>query len=263
MSKYTTQLRYICESVIDSSESVGENNIEEVIQLAIPHIFDFNFPIYNENHRNVLETKILRHYYMREIGVETVGLWKHYLNMKLNEIMPYYNELYKSAAYLINPLDDVDYQRVIDGVDTLNRTEIDTSSQSGDANNSTNSRSNVETDNNTNNEQLAGASSTPQGRLTDLKDGKYLTTGTHAQENSNSHGNTDTTVNAGSTTFTHNRGEFNTKEDKDGTKHIVESVKGKMYRGSKAKLITEYRKAILNIDMMIIDELSTLFMLIY
>ena len=55
------------------------------------------FPIFDENYRSVLETKILRHYYTREIGFETVGLWKHYLKTKLNEIMPKYNKLYEAS----------------------------------------------------------------------------------------------------------------------------------------------------------------------
>ena len=111
MSVFTTQLRFICESESGLDESVGYNDVNKVIQNAIPKIFNFPFPIYDENYRAVLETKILKHYYTREIGLETYGLWKLKLDTKLNEIMPFYNELYKSALLNFNPLYDVDVTR--------------------------------------------------------------------------------------------------------------------------------------------------------
>ena len=43
MSKYTTEVRFICESLAGNSESVGGNGIDNVIQSAIPKIFDFDF----------------------------------------------------------------------------------------------------------------------------------------------------------------------------------------------------------------------------
>ena len=43
MSKYTTELRYICESLADLSESEGYDQTEEVIELARPKIFDFEY----------------------------------------------------------------------------------------------------------------------------------------------------------------------------------------------------------------------------
>ena len=74
MAKYTTQIRSVVES-------------------GYP-LFDFSYPIFDEAYRSVLEQKIIDRYYFREIGFETVGQFKHFLKMKLNEIMPYYNEHY-------------------------------------------------------------------------------------------------------------------------------------------------------------------------
>ena len=82
MSKYTTQVRFICESYAGFDESVGYSKADEVISKAIPMVFDFEFPIFDEAYRNVLCRKILRHYYTREIGAETVGLWKKWLNTR-------------------------------------------------------------------------------------------------------------------------------------------------------------------------------------
>lgn len=119
MSKYTTQVRFICETAAGLSESEGQASVKQIIAAAIPSVFDFDFPIFDESYRTVLETKILKHYYTREIGLETVGLWKLKLDTKLNEIMPFYNQLYKSELIEFNPMYDVDLTRD----HTLNRSE--------------------------------------------------------------------------------------------------------------------------------------------
>ena len=107
MSKYTTELRFICETEAGYEDSKGFNDVDSIIEAAIPKIFSFNFPIFDESYRSVLETKILRHYYTREIGLESYGLWKLKLQTKLNEIMPYYNKLYETELLKYNPLYDV------------------------------------------------------------------------------------------------------------------------------------------------------------
>lgn len=108
MSKYTTELRYICEVNAGLTESASYSSVDSIINKSMDKIFDFNYPIYDENYRRVLQAKILKHYYTREIGAETVGLWKLFLNRRMNEIMPYYNKLYESELFNFNPLYDVD-----------------------------------------------------------------------------------------------------------------------------------------------------------
>ena len=76
MSKYTTEVRFICETESGLTESVGYKDIDTVLDNSVDKIFDFDFPIFDENYRGVLERKILLHFYTREIGFETVGLWK-------------------------------------------------------------------------------------------------------------------------------------------------------------------------------------------
>ncbi|MBO7731204.1 MAG: hypothetical protein J6S67_01575 [Methanobrevibacter sp.] len=110
MSKYTTEVRYICETAAGYDESKGFNDVDQIINDSIDNIFTFDFPIFDESYRNVICSKILRHYYTREIGFETVGLWKLKLYTKLNEIMPFYNQLYNSELIKFNPLYDVDLQ---------------------------------------------------------------------------------------------------------------------------------------------------------
>lgn len=132
MSKYTTEVRYICENAAGYKESKGYADIDKIIEDSIDSIFSFNFPIFDASYRNVLCTKILRHYYTREIGFETVGLWKLKLQTKLTEIMPYYNQLYASELIKFNPLYDVD----------LSTTHV--GNKSGDSNNTTANNKNAE-----------------------------------------------------------------------------------------------------------------------
>lgn len=144
MSKYTTELRYICESLTGLDESVGNNKTEEIINKARPLIFNFNFPIFEEGYEVGLEKKIIDHFYFREIGYETYGLWQNRLRMKLNEIMPYYNKLYLTEEFEYDPLGSLDYTVIHEGEyedfnqldktgrDTDNLTSNDTERKTGD-----------------------------------------------------------------------------------------------------------------------------------
>lgn len=81
--------------------------VKQLIENGV-NLFDFNYPIFDENYRDEFENKIIRHFYFREIGFETVGRFLFHLETKLNEIMPYYNQMYKSTLFDFNPL--INYQ---------------------------------------------------------------------------------------------------------------------------------------------------------
>lgn len=114
MSNYTTQIRYICESLAGYQTSQDFSAVQEIIKKSAPLIFDFPWPIYKESHRQELEEKILTYYYTREIGMEVFGAWKLKLMAKLQAIMPYYNELYKSVDIDFDIFDDVNYTTTTD-----------------------------------------------------------------------------------------------------------------------------------------------------
>lgn len=109
MSRFTTEVRNVCEFYAGMSEHGDYGDVESIIEESAGIIFD-RYPIFDETYRELLNKKILKHYYMREIGFETVGLWKLKLNTKMNEIMPYYNKLYESELLKFNPFYDVDYK---------------------------------------------------------------------------------------------------------------------------------------------------------
>lgn len=122
MSKYTSQLRYICEAKSGfTPEQLEEKSIDQIVEAAAPQIFNFTFPIYKEEFRVVLEHEILFHFYLQEIGAETYGQFQYYLARKLREIMPYYNQLYASAELEFDPFHDVDYTKTHGGRLTGNK----------------------------------------------------------------------------------------------------------------------------------------------
>jgi hypothetical protein len=109
VAKYTTEVRSICETLSGFGESKGYADVDTIIGEARKEIFKFPYPIFDEAYRIPLESKILEAYYTREIAHETVGLWKLKLQTKMRQIMPYYNQLYKSTLLEFNPLYDVNY----------------------------------------------------------------------------------------------------------------------------------------------------------
>ena len=115
MSKYTTEVRYICEEAAGLKNSVGANDVLTVVNAAYPKIFDNSLNFYDEETKTRLLPKILIHYYQREIGFETVGLWKLKLNQKMREILPYYNQLYASEKLQYDPLQNVNNTHTHDG----------------------------------------------------------------------------------------------------------------------------------------------------
>ena len=239
MSKYTTELRFICESKAGLSNSVGFNQIDDVISNSWNKIFD-NFPIFDESYRSVLCSKILKHYYTREISAETVGLWQLWLNTRMGEIMPYYNKLYESALLEFDPFKDTNYSRNHGGTftgDTVRngRNEIDVD--------------NSVTSNGTSNSKNL-FSDTPQGAITNIENESYLTNATLIKDTDTNTTNTDgnsTTQNTETTGITN-------------TDNWIETIVGKQSTISYSKLLQEFRDTFLNIDVMIINDLSDLFM---
>ena len=52
MSKYTTELRFICEEMSGLRESVGYYKVNEVIDKSRANIFSFDYPIFDTNYKS-------------------------------------------------------------------------------------------------------------------------------------------------------------------------------------------------------------------
>lgn len=252
MSKYTTEVRFICEQVSGLTESKGYDDTDDIIDAARPYIFDFDYPIFDDEYKPVLEHKILDHFYTREIGLETYGLWKQKLRAKMREIMPYYNKLYESELIEFNPLYSEDIR--LDGQRSNNGSTggVDTTRAGG---------SDTTTENRVNNTWDL-YSDTPQGAVNGIlgaedepsigKNG-YLTNARHTFG--------DTNGSTGSTTYGRTGTVEYGKTNSDLSTYW-ETIQG--YRGfNPSKSLMEFRKTFLNIDMMIIKELEELFFMLW
>lgn len=230
MSKYTTELRFYLSALAGLDES---ENVQDVLNDSWKKVFNFDFPIYDENHREELCKKILLHYYFREIGMETVGAWKVKLHSKMLEIMPYYNNLYKvlddefSLTKSNESYTEREYKGSYDFKGESNTTNSDT----------------VNFSQNTSN--ISKYLDTPQGGLNGIISDDYLTSVT-----TNDDDTTQTTKNTGSSesnTTNKNSDEHSEIERKYGNNDLLENV-------------NKYNEEIFNIDLRIINDLSCLFM---
>ena len=125
MSKYTTEVRYICETKCGIDLDKNPADVDTIINRSANVIFN-RFPIFSEAYRSTLENKIIKHYYFREIGFETYAMWKLKLATKMNEIMPYYNQLYLASLGNKDPYENTDYTIKIDNKEDTQNNGNDT-----------------------------------------------------------------------------------------------------------------------------------------
>lgn len=271
MAKYTTELRTICETYAGCTEQQGLNKVDDVISKALPKLFDFDFPMYDESYRSVLETKIVKHFYTREICAETVGRWKLFLNERLNLIMPYYNQRYKSTLIEFNPMYDVDLT-TDHNKDNGGNSESSSNGTSNTENNRTYGRTDKyernlaeNSNNSTNRNDWEYYSDTPQGGIDGLENNNYLTNATHnadadtSNTTSSQTGNDSRSINDTDDTSIQSTGSNNGKSNYTDTESYLEHVKGKTAGASFSKMLTEYRNTFINIDNEIINQLNDLF----
>ena len=180
--------------------------------------------------KDKLAKKIVDHYYMREIGFETIGLFIHYAKVTMNELMEEYLPLIYSSAIQYDPLVNVDYTE-----------SFNSNSQTGNVGTSSSSSS-------SSGSALGVNSDTPQGQISkaSILAGSYATS-TSASENENEVSNsTDTQSNSNS------------------LENYTKRVKGNSGVSATAqKMIEQYRNNIRAIDREIIEKLDILFMGLY
>lgn len=284
MSKYTTEIRFICETLAGVTPDSTYKSPQTVISEVWNQFFDFDFPIFDESYRSVLCQKILKHYYTREIGAETFGLFKLWLDTRLNEIMPYYNQLYKTQLLDFNPFYDVDLTHTHEGKSSGNENGTTSGEESGKStfNNSGMSASQTSTDSTNDTTSTSSGkhgntnihlySDTPQGALTGVETETYLTNATKIMDNGTT-SNSDHTTQTGNVSGTASSTDSQTGQTTDSktssgtstkalssTDEWIETVKGKQGTQSYASLLKEFRETFLNIDAMILDELADLFL---
>ena len=235
MAKYTMELREIfttskfVPALFTRNEVEGwfkDYNLENYLTTEQINVIE-STGLWNKDR---LATKIVDHYYMREIGFETIALFKHYAKITMNELMEKYLPLIYSSAIQYDPLINVDY------TETFERTKTDEINGESSSTSSSNTSG------------LSVSSDTPQGQInkTSILNGAYASS-TNANEQTGSISDSTETSTTNNT-------------DEDYTKRI----RGNSGVSATAqKMIEQYRQNIIAIDKEIINELQTLFMGLY
>ena len=197
------------------------------IKTLIDNNFDFkmdSYPIFDENYRDTINNNILYHYYENEIGFETASLFRFYLNQKLNEIMPYYNELYKVQKKLIDEnilLNNVNLTKTLH---ESNTTKTNSKSES-----SNNGKSLFQ--------------DTPQGQIsqTDIDNQTWAT----------------------NLTLNKNEIADQSNATGSGTNEYIKTIIGNNGGKFNIDVLNDIKNNLMNIDLMIINDLNDLFMQIF
>lgn len=204
------------------------------------------YPIYDENHRAELNEKIIRHYALREIGQETAQQFVFYLGMTMAEIMPYFNERYKTLDMEYNPLQSVDMT-----TDSENGSESQSSSKASSTQDSTSSSSS-KSDNASTTTSKSFDSDVPQTGVV----GDFARYASHANESQ-----ADSSGTASSSQDSASHATSNSATD---YQHDASNSKGKSHVSGRSQsamsLVQEYRNAIINVDMEIVRSLEPCFM---
>lgn len=264
MSHFTTQLRWPVEQMC---KDLKLPNVES----SWPKIYDrlglADYPIFNESHRSVLNNKIIRHYYMREIGVETMELFRWFMRVKMNEIMPYYNQLYESELIEFDPLSTKDMKKDWDIANTddwsIDNAEGWNTANTGTRGEKWTSKNDTTSEGTTSDREIF--QDTPMSMLDNpgsnpVKNLQYATTVTYDDGTS---GATENQTGSGDNTRTDNlieTGDRDKNENGDRDKTEKGNWHEYGYDQPGADMLQKLRDTFLNIDMMVVNEVADLFM---
>ena len=190
-------------------------------------LFDENYDFYLEENKENFQNKFYNRYYDREIFCKNPRVFKRELIGKLNEIAPYYKQLYKTELesqninFLLNKDLKEEFTRELDNISNSNSTSN---------NNSSGTSQNIFSD-------------TPEGSINNLD--KYMSNASKSSADDNS------------------SSESNSQHTTKGKEKTTLLSQGNIGITSSAELLEKWRSVLINIDSMILDELSYLFLDIY
>ncbi|MBO7611739.1 MAG: hypothetical protein J6T23_05965 [Elusimicrobia bacterium] len=248
MGKYTIQLRTICDLFgRQEVESWFTNyNLENYLLPSQIQTINKN-PLWT---KQKLAEKIVDHYFMREIGLETPALFKHYAKVTMQEIMGRYLPIIYTNAIEYDPLVNVDFTETFER--EINGNAVGNVSNESSGEGSSNSSS----DNTASG--LGVNSDTPQGQINkqNILQGKYASktnadeTESHIEDETNTQTSSSSSTDSTSQTETTESSTLH-KKGNDGSLTTVQN------------LIKQFRDIISSTDEKIINELNSLFMGIY
>ena len=235
--------------------------IRELTDNPLIGLFTFDYDFYSDNPKDKeeFEKLFIEWYYFREIGFETPERFKLKLQAKLNVIMPYYRQL---------ALTEWDKVRTVEQMMTSkNLKETSTHEQSITGNNESSSSGQSNQSGKGSSTQEQSSTNTQNGKSSNLSDGVsqaslqdgYLTSTSSVDDKGNQTLSGSTTDNT----------EVKSSQNTSGTNNqvLTESTTftsiGDIGIQTPAYAITEWRKVLININQMIIEECNDLFMKLY
>lgn len=244
MAKYSVELR----TYIDYHSQDEMLSTRDRIEKGRTKLFDFDYPLFDPNYKKVFETHFIRKFYMREVGSETIGLFKFQLETWLLVNMPYFNKLFESELIDFNPLEN----SKVSATHTKTTDKTQTSTTDGTVNSTSNGT--VTEDNF--DRQLD--SNNPDSRLTiTTNDGQGVIEYASNISENNENNSQETESESDETSHVTNDSEVNETED------YIQSRAGKIGVQTYSKMLDEYRQSFIRIENKIFDEMQELFMLVY
>lgn len=229
MAKYSITVQELCTDYYSREEIENWFKNYDISHYLTPEQINQiqKFDVWNKNR---LASKIVDHYYTREIGFETPELFKHYAKVFMQEIMESKFQKIYTLFLEYDPLSSVDY------VEEYTRQIEGSSNAQGNSSSNSNSSG------------LGINNDTPQTNITkqDLNTGAYASNVNQTENSINDN------------TLTNSSGSSNTIERYT---HSMKGDNGVIVTNE--YLIREYRENIIAVDKEVIDELNPLFMGLY
>ena len=288
MSGITTKLRDVltmwCYDESYDTRSLIENGRKK--------LFNFDYPIFDEDYRKVLETNFIRNFFMREIGHETEGYFQFRLETWLLINMDYYNALFKSALLEYNPLYNQDLQVTYNKQNDTNRNDNRKTNANTQGNDSNTVNATQESNSNVSSNQTANSKTTdndftrnldsdqPDERLAiTTNDGSGVieyatkisenkTTGNQTSQN-DSESTSDSTSNQNASSSAESQSTVNSNQNDElkseikNTEDYIQKTLGKNGNITYPEMIMKYRQSLLRIEKEMFREMEVLFLGIY
>lgn len=214
--------------------------------------------------REQLNDRLLNHYKYREIGFETIGRFLDELKITMSEIMPRYNELFKTVETMANlpsPFDNVD---VVETFSEERKTNSTTDSSTGTETTSTAVDTTTTTGTaSTHNKHVN--SKTPQEGISIPAEGiDSVNYADEAQWNKDTSTTGGTSSSDGSTTASSDSQSNTTNEGSETVEHTY-TKKGNQGVNTYAHDMNEFRTSIIDVVDQIVNDprIRELFMLVY
>lgn len=243
-------------------------------------LFDFEYP-YGSS-KATIESMIYNHFASYRLSRLDKTKWKTlYFAPRMNEIMPKFNKLYASADLIISPLQNMNWTEGHSYSDTIGRDDVLTNNLSEVINASSDTSATNATSGYTNGNSSSTESSTsdntnkysdtPQGAVANLEDG-YLSNVTINEDTKTSSmgGSTNSSYVDSNSATGASESESTKTNTGTATRDIDETRSGSrtithtgLFNGSPAKLMEEYRRTIIDINSMLLNELASMFLQVY